>query len=318
MTINFRKFFHAILLCVIWTSAAAQTYPQKDIIVVSTLAAGSTQWNLLNTIGNFMSNNHSKIKFRILEKPGAERMLGANFSAEAAPDGYTIHGGQTSDMVLLPMIKPQGIKYDENSFVPVASLATMPVFLVVPANSPINNFKDYVEAANRSKLKPIVGSTGNLNKLMVARLGQMVDSEMEIIPYNTDAKMLTDLAGGHLPSGILSLLQVRGPAQAGKIKVIACFGKSRSVDFPNVKTINEQYPGLTEAYWWGLYAQKGTSKEVINLLNSEFFTALNNPKLVKELEAIGFDPDPMTLPQVTQFHQSEVKKYRPMVEKYLN
>ena len=295
---------------------SAQPFPQKEIIIVNPSSSGSATWVISSMIANAIS---AKIKMRVVDKPGADKMIGSNFSAEAAPDGYTVHMGTTSDMFVLPVLKPKGIKYDEYSFVPVASIATQDPFLIVPANSPANNLKEYLDMIRQDPAARSFAVAGPLTKILAARLFQLAGTDLQVneIPYAGDNKIIVDLAGGHLSAGLSTLTTAKPALNSGKIKLIASFGKSRSPEFPNVKTINEQYPGLSESWWWGLYVPAGTPVDIVNFLNESVNAVLIDPKLVEELAANGYAANPMTLSQVTKHHHAMMKKYTPFVDKYL-
>ncbi len=295
---------------------SAQTFPQKEIIIINPSSTGSATWVISSMIANAIS---AKIKMRIVDKPGADKMIGSNFSADAAPDGYTIHIGTTSDMFILPVLKPKGIKYDENSFIPVASIATQDPFLIVPANSPANNLKEYLDMIRQDPNARSFAVAGPLTKILAARVFQLAGTDIQVneIPYAGDNKIIVDLAGGHLSAGLSTLTTAKPALTSGKIKLIASFGKSRSLEFPNVKTINEQYPGLLESWWWGFYVPAGTPVDIVNFLNESVNAVLNDPKLIEELASNGYTANPMTLSQVTKHHQIMMKKYTPFVDKYL-
>ena len=311
------KKFLIILATTLSLAAMAQTYPQKEISLVNPTPPATTVWNLAKIISDYQDSSGSKVRFNIVNKPGGEKMVAANFTAESAADGYTLSIGQNSDLVMLPLIKPPGIKFDENSFVPVVSLAAMDMFLIVPANSPANNLKEYLDMIRRDPNTRALGNAGNFAKLLGFRAGKLADTELTSIPYASDAKMIIDLDGSHLPAAVGSLSAIKTSAKGGLIKVIACFGRNRSVEFPEVKTMNEQYPGMIDNQWFALFAPKGTPPDVIAIINKEINLSLANPKLQQELEKQGYVPQPMTLGQVTQFYQTEIQKYRPLVEKYL-
>ena len=294
----------------------AQTYPQNEITIVNPTITGSTTWVLLNKITTSISANR-EIKFKILDKPGADKMLGANFSSEMTANGYTLHAGAASDMVLLPLIQPTGIKYTINSFIPVASLSTQDPFLIVPANFPANNLKELLELIQKDPKICSIGNSGMLPKLVANKFCNVAGVSLNDIPYSGDNKIVVDVAGGHLPIGIVTLTSARSALFDGKIKLIASFGRNRSSDFLKVGTVNEVYPGFIEQWWIGIFAPIGTPPDVLMFLNSEFNKALSNPKLIEELSTIGYTVEPMNLSQVTQYYQTLIKKYEPLALKHL-
>jgi len=304
------------LLTFLSLGVAAQTYPQREITIVNPTVTGSAQWTLLNTVTTFMSNSNG-YKFKILDKPGADKLIGANFSAEAAPDGYTLHLGSQTEMIILPILNPPGIRYTEKSFIPVANIGSLSPLLVVPLSFPANNLTEFLDIVRKDPNSCSIGTPGSLTKLMAIRLCSLAGAEHNDIPYPGDNKMVIDLAGGHLPAGIMSFISAQNLLSSGKIKVIASFGSTRSIELPLVSTINEIYPGFVETWSWGIFAPKGTPIEIVNSLNREFNIALNNPKLIEELAIKGYSLEPMTVNQFAKYYQSSVKKFKPNVEKYL-
>ena len=308
----FLKIVTAIWLSLIIGVATAN--PEQIQLVVPVTPGGATDMLARSFIEPFAKHGITVI---VINKPGGEKSIGANYVATAAADGRTFYLGAISDTVLLPLIKFPGLQYDEKSFVPVAGIARLPIALAVSNNVPVSNIKEFLALVSKDPGKYGVGTTGKVAELIASTVYGFANVAPTNIPYKGDLQIATDLAGGHLQVGLFSFsTPVIELHKAGKLKIIAVLSKDRSKSLPSVGTISE-LNGYNDSYWFGIFAPPGTHPVIADKMNTMFNTALHDPIVKRLLEDQQFTEMVMTRSQFEKFYRGQFNTYRPQVEKNL-
>lgn len=253
------------------------------------------------------------IPMMISNKPGAERSIGANFVATANPDGKTLFLGAISDTVLLPLFKYPGLQFNEDTFVPVAFLATLPPVITASNNVPANNFKELVELIKKDPSKYQIGSFGKLSVMQANAIFAFAGATPTIVNYKGDVPLAVDLVGGHIPLGLNSLPPVKELAKDGKLKIITMLTDERNKDFPNVGTIHEANK-WSSYYWFGIFAPPGTNPELVKKYHTAFNNALNDEDVKTKLASQSYKERIMTQQQFAKFYKDQLKFYKPLVD----
>jgi tripartite-type tricarboxylate transporter receptor subunit TctC len=199
-------------------------------------------------------------------KPGAAGAIGTAFVANAVPDGYTLIGATHSSFISLPLTREAG--YTLDSFTPVCNLTESRGYFLVREDSPYKTMRDFVEAAKTKKMKYSTPGAYTTSHLMMELLARDAGIELIHIPYSGGATAFTAVLGGHVDIGTAGgSLGMVGP---GKLRAIAVMGEKRfsiSPDVPTLKELGYSSRGLT---YYGVWAPKGTPKEIINKLYQAF------------------------------------------------
>jgi tripartite-type tricarboxylate transporter receptor subunit TctC len=199
-------------------------------------------------------------------KPGAAGAVGTAFVANAKADGYTLIAAAQSSFILLPLTRDPG--YTLDSFTPVCNFTESRLVYCVKEDSPYKTMRDFVEAAKTKKLiyaSPGANTTGNILMELLAR---ETGVQFIHVPYSGGATAFTAVLGGHADIGIAGgSLGMIGP---GKLRAIAVNLEKRFSIMPDVPTLKEYgYPSRGLIYY-GVWAPKGTPKEIINKLYQSF------------------------------------------------
>jgi tripartite-type tricarboxylate transporter receptor subunit TctC len=297
-------------------SSAAELDLRKDIItIVVPLGTGTT-----NSLSLKLSQllKEKGITVLVVNKPGANKIIGTNFVANADPDGRTLLINSASDMALLSKIMPEVAKFNRNSFVPVFALATGAPVLAVRSNFPANNLKEFLDVIKKDPTQRQI-STVNANTILIASaVYSLAGTSPDIISYNSEDKALLEVASGDLQAGILSANgRLQGLVANGKIKVIAALSEKRNSKFPAAESISESFPNTKFQYWYGLYAPAGTPETTVKELHRVFDEVWSNPKVSAELEQMDLKNADMTLSAINAYLDSVYKMYDGLFSKYL-
>jgi tripartite-type tricarboxylate transporter receptor subunit TctC len=310
-----KKLLTALILAVtaITLSAAEEFNLRKDpitLIVPAPPGAGRTVLGL--RLSQLMKDKG--ITLQVVNRPGANRIIGTNLAASSVPDGRTLLFGGVADLALLPKQNPDMVKFTRNSFVPVISMSRAEPVLIVRKDFPANNFKEFLEVIKRDPLQRQIADFSMHSSLIASSLYSLAGVSPEFISYAGENQAAMDVAGGSLQSAVVTL---EDRYLTERVKVIAITSDKRSPKFPNVETVSETFPNVVFQYWWGLYAPAGTPDATVKELNRAFAEVWTDPKIVAELRQLNYQPGETSLPALNAYLDKEYKTLDLMANRYL-
>ncbi|HSV35078.1 MAG TPA: tripartite tricarboxylate transporter substrate binding protein [Ramlibacter sp.] len=296
-------------------SAQAQTFPTRAVTLVVPFAAGGAT----DVVARLLASEVSKQLGQpvvVENKPGAAGALGANLVAKSAPDGYTLCLCGGGPMVILPLLDPKLPYAPARDLAPVILSHLVDYVMVVPANSPHATLAQLVRAAKASPGTISYGSTGAGGP---AHLGMELFTKVSgasflHIPYKGESNVTTDLLGGQVVVGLLSVQAASPLIAAGKVRALAVWPPTRSKALPKVPTVAEQgYPTYSAGTFVGINAAGGTPAANIEILNTAFTATLNKPAVRDKLQELGFTPMALPPAAYAAFLHREQKKWAEVI-----
>jgi tripartite-type tricarboxylate transporter receptor subunit TctC len=306
-----KKFTLAAALFAALTFSASAT---EVISLVVPLAPGGATDIIARKLAKQMSDKGTPTI--VVNKPGADRIIGTNYAAEATPDGKTLLIGSSSDVVLLPLLNSPLLKFNEDSFIPVSLIGSASPMLTANPGIPANNFKEFLALIKKDPGKYPIGSFGKLTEIQARAIFKMAGAQPTIITYKSDPLESVDIISGVLPFGIQTIPATRQFIESGKIKPIAVLGDRREKQFPKVGTVAE-VNGWHSKFWYGVFAPPGTPDWLVKKLNLEITVLMESPEMKAELESLGFDYMFQNQSQFSDFYKQQLKFYRPLVAEFL-
>lgn len=290
---------------------ADPNWPSKPITIVVPFPAGGGTDAFARPLSAQLTKQLGK-QIVIDNRGGAGGTLGAGIAAKAPADGYTFFMGGAHHAIA-PSMYPK-LDYDiEKSFVPVMLLATPPQVVVInPQKVPVSDLKGLIEYAKKNPAKLNYGSAGNGSSHHLAgELFKMqTKSFITHIPYRGAGPALADLIAGQVDMMFDGLGSSSQHIKGGKIKALAVASAKRSPAFPDVPTAAEAgVPGYIVSTWYGLWAPKGTPKDVVDKMTAEVTKALNSPELKTSWLNNGSDTPNLTGEAYGKFVSSEIKRW---------
>jgi tripartite-type tricarboxylate transporter receptor subunit TctC len=299
-------------------SAGAQTFPSKPIILVVPFTAGGPTDTLARILAERMVRTLGQTVI-VENTTGAAGTLGVARVVRAAPDGYTIGIGHWSTHVVNPAIYP--LKFDIlDDLEPLAAIATNPQLLVTRKDLPANDLKGLIEwaKANSDKVTAGTAGVGAASHIGGLYFEQRTGTKLRFIPYRGGGPALQDLMAGQIDIMFDQAANSIPQIQAGKIKAFAVTAKQRLKAMPDIPTVDEAgLPGLYIAVWHGLWAPKGTPKDVTAKLSAAIVEALADPEIRERFAALGQDiPEPaqQTAAALRAHHEAEIKLWWPLIK----
>ena len=250
---------------------------------------------------------------------GAAGTVGVGRVVNAAPDGYTIGIGHWSTHVVNPAIYP--LKFDILADLePLADIATNPQLLVARKDIPATDLKSLVEwvKANGDKVTAGTAGVGAASHIAGLYFEQKAGVKLRFIPYRGAGPALQDLMAGQIDIMFDQAANSIPQVQAGKIKAFAVTAKQRLKAMPDIPTVDEAgLPGLYIEVWHGLWAPKGTPKEVTAKLSAAILEALTDPQVREKFAALGQDippPAQQTAEALRAHHKAEIELWWPLIK----
>lgn len=249
-------------------------------------------------------------------KPGAGGNIAADMVAQSAGDGKTLVL-TTNSLVINPLIDPNVKFHPRNSFAPVAMIATSPLLIVVGEGKPYKSLKDLLDAARREPGRLSYASCGNgsIHHLAGEQLKRLTGVEMQHIPYRGCAPAMTDIAGGQLAAGVISLTTAGSFLAGNRARALALTSDLPSALVPSVPTAaKEGVSGYRFDGWYALFASNKTPKPLVAKLNAAVNRALADPEVKQQLAAGQMEPVAMSPEALGSFVDRELATYQPVVK----
>jgi tripartite-type tricarboxylate transporter receptor subunit TctC len=303
--------FLSLALC---TTATAQGYPDKAVVIVAPFPAGGSVDLVARAIAQHMSDAW-KQPVIVSNRPGASGNIGAEAVARAAPDGHTLLMGTTA-LAGSPAIYPK-LGYDlQRDLAPVALAATMMNVLVIHPSLPARTVGDLLALAKArpDTLSSASAGVGSSNHLALVLFNMMSGARIAHVPYKGAAPAVADTMGGHVAMTFAPIAAALPPVRSHKLRALAVTAAKRSAELPQVPTIDEAgVRGYEAAGWNALLAPKATAREIVLKVNASLADSLRSARVKEILAASGAEPGGGTPEALGRFLQSEIVKWGKVV-----
>ncbi|GAO72897.1 tripartite tricarboxylate transporter substrate binding protein [Comamonas sp. E6] len=271
--------------------SSAETYPARSIKIIVPFPAGGGPDMIAREVATTVTSQQGWTII-IDNKPGSGGNIGMDAAAKAAPDGYTLVMGQTSNMAINPSLYAKLPYNPQKDLAPVGLVASAPLVIAVASNSPYKTLSDLLNAAKADPegINYASSGSGTVAHLATEQLQRIANVKLTHVPYKGAAQGATDLIGGQIQMYISSVVTLSGHIKNGKMRALAVTSAKRSADLPNVPTVAESgFKGFEAVTWFGLAAPAGVSKDKLSKLNAAFNRALETPDVRKRLTEQGAD-----------------------------
>jgi tripartite-type tricarboxylate transporter receptor subunit TctC len=300
-------------------SVSAQPYPSRPITVVVPLAAGGPVDALARILAERMRTTLGQPVI-VENVSGAGGTIGVGRVARAASDGYTLIVGNWNSHVGSPAIYP--VKYDiVKDFEPVSMLPIAPTMIVGKATLPANDVKELIAWLKANPGGASAGTIGAGSPSHVSGIffQKETGTQFQFVPYRGAAPAIQDLVAGQIDLRFAAEASSMLPhLRSGKVKAFAVLTKTRWAAAPYIPTVDEAgVAGLHISVWCGLWAPKGTHKDIIAKLNAAVVNALADPIVRQRLADVGLEIPSraqQTPEGLATFHKAEIEQWWPIIK----
>jgi tripartite-type tricarboxylate transporter receptor subunit TctC len=295
-------------------SALADAWPARAVRFIVPFPPGGPVDMTARTVSQKLAEIW-KTPTVIDNRAGAGGVVGATAAAKEAPDGHALFMGAIHHSVNPSLMGK--LPYDiEQDFAPISFAAMFPVFIVAHPSVPAINLRELIALAKKEGSSLSYGSAGNGGGTHLA--GELFNMEagtrLQHIPYKGSAPAMNDLLGGQVQLMFSDAPTALPQIKAGRVKVLAVASKRRSAMLPDVPSAAELgLPGYEAYSWAALFAPAKTPQPVLDKINVDFNTAMNDPGVRKHLLEAGAEADPGTQEQMRQRLRSELTKWEKVI-----
>jgi tripartite-type tricarboxylate transporter receptor subunit TctC len=299
-------------------AAWAETYPSRPISIVVPFPAGGLTDALGRVLADRMKNalNQSVIVENVT---GAAGTIGAARVAHSAPDGYTTILGHWQTHVVNGATF--ALSFDVvNDFEPISLIADCPMWLVGRNTLLPKNLAELIAwvKENPGKATVGIGGVGGGADVVGAYFQKSTGTRFQFVPYRGAAPIIQDLLAGNIDLTLTQVASALAQVRSGQLKAYVVMAKTRWAEAPDTPTIDEEgFPGLYASFWHGLWAPKGTPKDVIAALNAAVVESLTDPTVLQRLKDLGQEswPRDKQTPQALAAQQkAEIEKWWPIIK----
>jgi tripartite-type tricarboxylate transporter receptor subunit TctC len=293
----------------------AQAFPTRPVRFVMPYAPGGSSEILARPIAQELTRNLGQSVF-IDFKPGGGTTIGADLVAKSAPDGHTIVmmlSAHAINATLMPKLPYDTVR----DFAPITIAATLPLVVVVPAQSPIRSFQDLIATAKArpGKLTFASAGPGNTSHLSVEYLKSQLGLDMIHVPYKGSGPAIIGLLGGEVDFMFDSLSSSLPQIKGGKFRALAMASSKRSRILPEVPTVAESgVPGFDVSVWYSVLAAAGTPAPIVQKLNAEIIRAMKAPEAREKIEGFGYDIVGNSPAEADAFIRAEIVRWAKVVK----
>ena len=300
----------ALLVLAFASSAWSQGYPSKTVKIVVPYGVGGPADIYARFIGAKLQDTMGQ-PFIVEDRPGAGSIVGSDYVAKSAADGYTLlmmSNTHTVNETLIPK-KPFELMRD---FAPITGVNYSDLLMVVHPSVPANNVKEFIALAKSKPGALNYASSGNGTPYHMAGelFKAMAGVDIVHIPHKGSDGARNSILGGQVQMMFDAVPTMAANARAGKVRALATSGKSRSPVTPELPTVAEAgVPGYESGIWLGLVAPAGTPRPVLERINAEVRKVIDSPDVKAAWAKQGAFPMGMSIEQFDKFLRAEIVKW---------
>ena len=270
------------------TLAFAQGYPTKTIRMVVPFAAGGNTDIIARIISPEMGKQFGQ-QIVIDNRGGGGSVIGTEIVAKSPPDGYTLLMVSAAHVINPAMVKK--LPYDSiRDFTPISVVADVPTAFVVHPALPAKNVKEFVALAKArpGQLNYSTAGRGTVGHLAAELLSSAAQIKLVHVPYKGSGPSVIDLMAGHVQMQMSSMPAIINFTKAGKLRMIAQTGKTRSAVAADVPTMEEGgLKGFVVSSGFGLIAPANTPRAIVDRVHGVLVKTLADNAVKNSLSSQG-------------------------------
>ncbi len=305
-----------LLFCAVAVSAFAQPYPSKPVRIVSIFPPGGGNDTLCRIVAQKLTER-LKQQFIVENRAGANGIVGTEFVARAAPDGYTFTLIPSAHAVNVTLYKK--LPYDSiRDFTAITLAAWSPLVLAGHPSLPAKNVKELIALAKSrpGQLTYVSSGVGASGHLGGALFETLTGTKMMHIPYKGMALVITDLMAGHVSLTFGTSLSVVPQVRSGRLRALATTGAQRSTALPKLPTVAEAgVPGYEASLWYGFVGPARMPADIVQRLNAEIVAVLSQPDVRERLTDQGVEARSSTAEEFSRLLASDIERWAKVVQR---
>ena len=307
------KLFLAVAAALFCIGAGAQSFPSKPVRIVVPYAPGGGTDIISRQVAQKLAEAWGQNVF-VENRPGANGIAGTEVVLKSPPDGHNLVVVVAAHVINASL--QAKMPYDPVADVaPVTLIARSPWVIVVTPAVTAQNLREFVAHARANPGKLRFGSSEPSSRLAGEQFKQLAGIDLQHVPYKGGSQIMTDMLGGHIETGFTSTLTVLQHYKSGKLKVLAVAGKARHLSMPDVPTaIESGYPDYETYAWYGMYAPKGTPRDVVGRIQQEIARIVRLPEMQERLSQFGAEAIASAPEEFAAYTAAERDKFAALIK----
>jgi tripartite-type tricarboxylate transporter receptor subunit TctC len=279
------------IVCLLTGAAYAQSpaYPSKAVRWIVPFPAGGSA----DLMARMIAPDLSKLLGQqavIENRPGASAIVGAEYVAKAAPDGYTVLQCNVGQFAINPSLYTK-LPYDPlRDFAPITVIAAIDNVMVVTPSLPVNTVRELIELARKrpGQLNFTSSGAGSLTHLTGELMKLQANIKMTHVNYKGSAPAAVDTMAGFVQIMFDNLPATLENIKSGRLKALATLSRERSAALPNIPTLDESgFPGYDMVSWQCVAAPAATPKPIVDRLYTEIAAVLRTANVRDKMATLG-------------------------------
>ena len=281
----------------------AQAFPGKMVRLVIPFPVGGSSDANARIITPFLSERW-KQQVIVESRPGAATIVGTDYVAKSPPDGHTLLLNSTQ-YPQSPALFAK-LPYDPyTDLVPVTLVTLSPQAIVAHPSLPARNVKELIALARARPGELNMGNAGNMLPTLLFTM--LANVKIENVPYKGAGPLMIDAMGGHVPLAIGAVSSVQAAVRSGRVRMLGV--SSPSAAFPDAPVIAKDVPGFDADTWFGLFAPRGTPKDLVMRIRDDVAAVLQLPVVKQRLLDIGGEPGGQSPDEFATRVRNEIAKW---------
>jgi tripartite-type tricarboxylate transporter receptor subunit TctC len=305
----------AALIAVLSGASSAEEYPVRPVKIVVPFGAGGGTDALARFLAHGLEQRLGQ-PFIIENRGGAGTTIGATAVARSEPDGYTIMLGTASTFAVAPGLYRR-LAYDPTKdFSPIMLLATVPFVLTVNPSLGVNTLQELIALAKSKpgELTFASAGVGSVHHIFCELLMSMTGIKMKHVPYRGGGQAINDVVGGHVPVYFADAGPAAPLIKAGRLKALGVTTATRTVNLPDVPTLEEAgVPGYEANTWQMVVGPAHMPEPVVAKLNAALVDFMKTPEAQSHFISLGMQPTSGTPQQAQHYIDVEAARWTKII-----
>ena len=296
------------------SSGSRRAYPNKPVRLIVPLAAGGGMDTIARGVAQKLTESLG-VAIIVDNRGGGGGSLGAELTARAAPDGYTIMMASAS-VVTNVLLYPA--HYDPaKDLAAISQVTSQPYLLMVIPSVPAKTVPEFIAyaKANSARLNYASSGNGGLIHLTTELFQYMTGTRLVHVPFKGLGAAYPDILAGRIQVAFPSTISAMPHVKSGRVRALAVTSRTRVASLPDLPPLSEAgVPGFEVTQWYGLLAPRGTPRAIIDRLHRDTSVLLKLPDVLARMAADGSDPIGSTPLQFTAHIRGEIEKWTKVVK----
>jgi tripartite-type tricarboxylate transporter receptor subunit TctC len=308
-------FLAAFAAAIIGGNPSYAEWPDRPIKMIVPFSAGSSSDIIARIMAAKMGERLGQ-QIVVENRVGGSTIIGTDFVAKSAPDGYTLELANTTTHAASAALNAT-LPFDPvKDFAPVAMIGVSPFVLIGATQVEAKTLKDFVALAKAKpgSLSYASAGTGTLAHLAGELFKRKAGVDITHVPYRGSAQSMIDLMQGRIDLSVSTIPPTLQHIREGKLRGLATMSEKRNVSLPDTPTVAEAgIPGCEAALWTAIVVPAGVPADIIKRLNAAVLAAVATPEIQQALTVQGVEPEPGPPEVVAERIKADIVKWKDVV-----